>query len=200
MNTEKLWVTPVTLIGRFVRLEPLSEAHIPMLALAGREQSIWKYMLYADLTSEGSMTAWVRDMLKRQEAGTDLPFAVILLTSGRVTGGTRYLEMRPSHRSLEIGGTWFAPEFQRTVVNTECKYLMLKYAFEEMKCIRVQFKADSRNERSIRAIERLGAVQEGVLRNHYILQDGKFRDSVFFSILDGEWPVIKNRLEERLNR
>ena len=200
MNAEELWKTPVTLTGKVVRLEPLSEAHIPALALAGRDESIWKYMRYADLTSEESMTAWVRDMLRRQQAGTDLPFAVIHLASGRAAGATRYLEMRPPHRSLEIGGTWYAPEFQRTAVNTECKYLMLKYAFEEMKCIRVQFKADLRNERSVLAIERLGAVREGVLRNHYILQDGTFRDSVYFSILDREWPVTKILLEERLKR
>ena len=200
MNAEELWKTPVTLTGKVVRLEPLSEAHIPALALAGRDESIWKYMLYADLTSEESMTAWVRDMLRRQQTGTDLPFAVIHLASGRAAGATRYLEMRPPHRSLEIGGTWYAPEFQRTAVNTECKYLMLKYAFEEMKCIRVQFKADLRNERSVLAIERMGAVREGVLRNHYILQDGTFRDSVYFSILDREWPATKIRLEERLKR
>jgi len=198
MNAEELWQTPVTLEGKVIRLEPLSELHIPALALAGQDESIWKYMLYADLTSEESMAAWVRDMLKHQQAGTDLPFAVIHLATGRAAGATRYMEMRPPHRSLEIGGTWYAPEFQHTVVNTECKYLMLKYAFEEMNCIRVQFKADERNERSVRAIERLGAVREGVLRNHYILQDGTFRDSVYFSILEKEWPGVKRRLEERL--
>lgn len=200
MNLEELWKTPVTLTGKVVRLEPLREAHIPALALAGRDESIWKYMLYADLTSEESMTTWVRDLLRHQQEGTDLPFAVIHLASGRVAGATRYLEMRPPHRSLEIGGTWVAPEFQRTTVNTECKYLLLKYAFEEMSCIRVQFKTDVRNERSVSAIERLGAVREGVLRNHYVLQDGTFRDSMYFSILDLEWAATKTSLEERLNR
>lgn len=198
MNLEELWNTPVTLTGKVVRLEPLSEDHITALTLAGRDKRIWKYMLYADLTSEESMSAWVRDMLKRQQAGTDLPFAVIHQASGRAAGATRFLEIRAQHRSLEIGGTWFAPEFQRTAVNTECKYLMLNYAFEKMKCIRVQFKADVRNERSVRAIERMGAVREGVLRNHYILQDGTFRDSVYFSILDREWPAMKISLENRL--
>ena len=198
MNLEELWKTPVTLMGKVVRLEPLSEAHIPALALAGQDESIWKYMLYAAPTSEESMAAWVRDMLGRQQAGTDLPFAVIHRSSGHAAGATRYLEMRPAHKGLEIGGTWYAPEFQRTAVNTECKYLLLKYAFEEMGCIRVQFKADVRNERSVRAIERLGAISEGVLRNHYILQDGTYRDSVYFSILDKEWPGVKKRLEQRL--
>jgi RimJ/RimL family protein N-acetyltransferase len=198
MNNEDLWKTPVTLAGKVVRLEPLSEAHIPALTLAGQDDGIWKFMLYDALTSKERMTAWVRDMLERKQNGTDLPFAIIHLASGQAAGATRYLEMRPQHRSLEIGGTWYAPIFQRTGVNTECKYLMLKYAFEEMRCIRVQFKADVRNERSVRAIERLGAVREGVLRNHYILQDGTFRDSIYFSILDQEWPGVKMRLEQKL--
>ena len=120
------------------------------------------------------------------------------LESGRVAGATRYMEMRPAHKGLEIGGTWYAPEFQHTGVNTECKYLLLKYAFEEMDCIRVQFKVDGRNERSIQAIERLGATREGMLRNHMILQDGTVRDSVYFSILDREWAGVKMRLEKLL--
>ncbi len=193
-----LWHTPVTLSGRFVRLEPLSEAHIPGLIEAGRDESIWKYMLYGNLSVPENMAAWVRAMLGKQAAGTDLPFAVVHLASGRVAGATRYMEMRPPHRALEIGGTWYAPEFQRTAVNTECKYLLLAYAFETLGCIRVQFKADARNERSIRAIERLGAVREGVLRSHMITPDGGVRDSVYFSILDREWPEVKRRLEEKL--
>jgi N-acetyltransferase len=198
MNTEELWKAPVTLEGKIVRLEPMTTAHVEGLSVAGRDESIWKYMLYGDLTSKDRMSAWVDSILLLQAAGTDLAFTVIHLASGRVVGATRYLEMRLPHRSLEIGGTWYAPEFQRTAVNTECKYLMLKYAFEEMNCIRVQFKADARNERSIRGIERLGAVREGVLRNHYVLPDGTFRDSVYFSILDREWPGVKGRLEEKL--
>jgi RimJ/RimL family protein N-acetyltransferase len=144
----EIWHTPVTLTGGLVRLEPLSEAHVPGLAEAGRDESIWKFMLYGDLTQPENMAAWVRELLARQAAGTDLCFTVIHLPSGRVAGATRYMEMRPVHKGLEIGGTWYAPEFQRTGVNTECKYLMLKYAFEMMGCIRVQFKADVRNERS----------------------------------------------------
>jgi RimJ/RimL family protein N-acetyltransferase len=198
MKTEELWKTPITMTGNVVRLEPLSEKHIPGLANAGRDESIWKYMLYSELTSVESMTSWVLDLLDYQRKGTDMPFCVIHLSTERVVGATRYLEMRPLHRSLEIGGTWYTPEYQRTSVNTECKYMLLKYAFEKMECIRVQFKADLRNEKSIRAIERLGAVKEGVLRNHYILQDGRTRDSVYFSILDREWPGVKVKLEKKL--
>jgi RimJ/RimL family protein N-acetyltransferase len=193
-----LWNTPVTLEGRVVRLEPLSTTQISALASAGKDKSIWKYMVYGDLSPMGDMKKWVNDLLSVQSAGTDLPFTVVHKGSGTIIGATRYLEMRPPHRSLEIGGTWYAPEYQGTAVNPECKYLLLKYAFEEMKCIRVQFKADQRNERSLRAIERLGAVREGVLRNHLILPDGMIRNSVYFSILDREWPEVKIRLEERL--
>jgi N-acetyltransferase len=194
----ELWRTPVILTGKVVRLEPLSEAHVRGLTEVGQDESIWKLMLYGDLTTETEMRAWVQDILSRQAAGTDLPFAVVHLPSGRIAGATRYMEMRPQHRGLEIGGTWYGVEFQRTAVNTECKYLLLKYAFETLECVRVQFKADARNERSIRAIERLGAKREGVLRNHYVLKDGKLRDSVYFSILDTEWPDVKGRLESKL--
>lgn len=195
MGISDLWTAPVTLSGKVVRLEPLSKAHIPGLAEAGKDETIWKYMLYGDLTREGSMVAWVQSLLNQQSQGTDLPFTVYHLASQRIIGATRYLEMRPAHRSLEVGGTWYTPEFQHTAVNSECKYLLLMYAFETLGCIRVQLKADARNERSLRAIERIGAIREGVLRNHYILPDGKYRDSVVYSILDTEWPAVRSRLE-----
>ena len=200
MINQDLWHNQVTLFGKHIRLEPMTEEHIPALAGAGRDESIWRYMVYGDLTTENGMRTWVMDMLSRQTTRTDLCFVVIHQSSNDLVGATRYLEMRPEHRSLEIGGTWYAPEYQRTVVNTECKYLLLKYAFEKLGCIRVQFKADARNERSVRAIERLGAQREGLLRKHYILPDGTIRDSVYFSILDKEWPEVKIRLEERLKQ
>ena len=198
MESIDLWKTPVALGGKFVRLEPMTEAHIPALAVAGKDEDIWKYMLYGNLGIEANMRAWVQDMLGRQAKGTDLNFVVFHLERGVLAGATRYLDMQPAHRALEIGGTWYAPEFQRTAVNTECKFLLLQYAFEQMKCIRVQFKADARNERSLRAIERLGANREGVLRNHMILPDGTVRDSVYYSILDREWPVVKTNLAAKL--
>ncbi len=186
--------------GRFVRLEPLTEAHVPALAAVGCDDRIWQLMLYGMIRTEDDMRIWVRYLLDRAAAGTDLPFAVIHLASGRVAGATRYLEIRPEHRGLEIGGTWYGLEFQRTTVNTECKYLLLRHAFETLGTIRVQFKADVRNERSWRAIERIGAKREGILRNHYILPDGVRRDSVYYSIIDREWPGIKERLEGMLRR
>lgn len=193
-------VKPVVLEGRHVRLEPMTEAHIPGLAKIGVGQTFWGFMLYGNMDSEEDMANWVRDILARAEKRTDLPFAVIHLESGHVAGATRYLNILPNDRGLEIGGTWYGTEFQRTAVNTECKYLLLGHAFEVLKCIRVQLKTDLRNERSQRAIERIGAVKEGVLRNHMILPDGRVRHSVFYSILDSEWEGVKSRLEELLEK
>jgi N-acetyltransferase len=188
-------VNPVVLTGRLVQLQPLTLEHVPGL-FAASDPSIWKYMLYGDITTENEMRNWVLDMQDRAKAGADLPFAVIDLASGTAVGATRYLEIRPQHKGLEIGGTWYGPKYQRTGVNTECKYLLLKHAFETLGCIRVQFKSDSRNEKSISAIKRIGAQSEGVLRNHMILLDGTDRHSVYFSILEEEWPAVKKKLEE----
>ena len=193
-------VKPVVLEGHHVRLEPMTEAHIPGLAKIGVGQTFWDFMLYGNMDTEEDMANWVRDILARAEKGTDLPFAAIHLESGRVAGATRYLNIMPADRGLEIGGTWYGTDFQRTAVNTECKYLLLQHAFETLKCIRVQLKTDLRNERSQRAIERIGAVKEGVLRNHMILPDGRIRHSVFYSILDSEWEVVKKRLEGMLEK
>jgi N-acetyltransferase len=195
-----LEVRPVVLTGNHVRLEPLAEAHIHGLAEIGAGQTFWDFMLYGNINTVADMTNWVRDILSRAEKGTDRPFVVIHLASGRVAGATRYLNIMPKDRGLEIGGTWYGSEFQRTPVNTECKYLLLSHAFETLGCIRVQLKTDLRNERSQKAIERIGAVKEGVLRNHMILPDGRYRHSVFYSILDTEWPEVKKRLEGMLAR
>jgi len=193
-------VKPVVLTGKHVRLEPMTEAHVSGLAEIGVGQTFWDFMLYGNINTVEDMRHWVLDILSRAEKGTDLPFVVIHLVSGRVAGATRYLNIVPKDRGLEIGGTWYGLEFQRTPVNTECKYLLLRHAFETIGCIRVQLKTDLRNERSQKAIERIGAVKEGVLRNHMILPDGRYRHSVFYSILDTEWPNVKKRLEEKLAR
>lgn len=197
---EVMRVEPVTLTGRFVRLEPLSEDHVPGLAAIGLEDDIWRFMPYGEMRTEDDIRNWVRLMLDLQAQGADMPFAVIDLPSGCVAGCTRYLEIRPAHRGLEIGGTWYGAAYRRTRVNTESKYLLLEHAFERLGCIRVQIKTDSRNARSQRAIERLGAKKEGVLRKHLILPDGHIRDSVYYSILDSEWPAVKARLLELLAR
>lgn len=193
-------VKPIVLTGNHVRLEPMTESHIPALAEIGVNQGFWDFMVYGRMGSEEDMRGWVMDILSRAETGSDVPFVAIHLVSGRVAGATRYMNIMPKDRGLEIGGTWYGVEFQRTAVNTECKYLLLRHAFETLGCIRVQLKTDLRNERSQKAIERIGAVKEGVLRNHMILPDGRYRHSVFYSILDTEWLAVKSRLEKMMNR
>jgi RimJ/RimL family protein N-acetyltransferase len=157
-------------------------------------------MLYGNIQTLEQMLSWVRDMLRFQSEGTDLPFAVIYLKSGRAVGATRYLNISSQHRHLEIGGTWYGVEYQGTAVNREAKYLLLQHAFEILGCVRVQLKTDARNQRSQRAIERLGATREGILRHDTITPEGYLRDSVYYSILDREWPEVKKNLEGRLER
>ena len=193
-------IKPVILEGSHVRLEPMTEAHVSALAEIGVGQNFWDFMVYGKMESKEDMRSWVRDILSRSEKGTDLPFVAIHLASGRVAGATRYLNILPNDRGLEIGGTWYGLDFQRTAVNTECKYLLLRHAFEVLGCIRVQLKTDLRNERSQKAIERIGAKREGILRNHMILPDGRYRHSVYYSILDSEWPDVKIGLEEMMKK
>jgi RimJ/RimL family protein N-acetyltransferase len=193
-------IHPITLSLHTVRLEPLSDAHIPELFRAGNDASIWQYMRYGKIQTEAQMGEWVHKLLEAQDTGTDLPFAVIHLETEQAIGSTRYLEIQPHNRSLEIGGTWYTPTYQRTTVNTECKYLLLRHAFEVYGCVRVQFKADVRNLRSQRALQRIGAIKEGILRNHMILPDGTIRSSVFYSILDSEWFTVKALLEEKMKK
>jgi RimJ/RimL family protein N-acetyltransferase len=193
-------IKPVVLTGKYVRLEPMTEAHIHGLAEIGVKQTFWDFMLYGRMDSEEDMRGWVMDIISRGKKGTDLPFVVIHLASGRVAGATRYLNIMPNDRGLEIGGTWYGVDFQRTAVNTECKYLLLRHAFETLGAIRVQLKTDLRNERSQKAMERIGARKEGILRNHMILPDGRYRDSVFYSILDSEWVEVKKNLERMMEK
>ena len=193
-------IQPVYLQGQVVRLEPLALSHIPDLAIAGKDESIWQFMLYGSVTSLDKMTEFVKKLLELQAKGTDLPFTVIHLESNRPIGMTRYMDIQRGNRGLEIGGTWYATAYHRTRVNTECKYLLLRHAFEQLDAIRVQLKTDLRNESSQRAIERLGAVKEGVLRDHMILPDGIVRSSVYYSILLREWPGVKSRLQALMSR
>jgi len=193
---------PVTLTGKLIRLVPLAESHVPDLARAGQDEAIWRYfnMPVGWTATETNMALFVRELVDRQARGIELPFAVVVRESGRAIGMTRYLDMAPRHRSLEVGGTWYGTPYQRTGVNTECRFLILGHAFEALGCVRVQFKVDVRNERSLRAVERIGAVREGVLRQHLIMPDSHRRDSVIFSILDREWPAVKALLERLMAR
>lgn len=192
-----LSVEPVVLEGQWARLEPLAERHADDLLVAARDERIWAYMPRRLETLE-DVRAWIAATLAEQATGASLPFAIIDRATGRAIGSTRFMEIQPAHRGVEIGWTWLSSDAWRTPVNTECKYLLLRHAFETWGCIRVQFKTDRRNDQSRRAIERLGAQFEGVLRHHRVLADGTYRDSAFYSIVDREWPRIKARLEARL--
>ena len=204
MDMPVMAVEPVTLTGKAIRLEPLSEAHIPDLDYACKDppdsrRTIWRYLLDSRAYREGGMHRVVRDLMARRVAGTDLPFAIIDLKSGHACGTTRFMEIQPENRVVEIG-TWIGLDFQREGLNLESKYLMLKHAFGTLNAMRVQFKIDSRNYASIDAIERIRAVKEGIARNHIILHDGTPRSSVIYSILDSEWPAVEVHIESLMAR
>jgi RimJ/RimL family protein N-acetyltransferase len=192
-------VEPVTLEGAVVRLEPLTAAHAAGIRAVGLDPELWR-VTTTRLATDGDVTEYIESALREQAAGTSLPFATILRDTGLLVGSTRFGNYDGSHRRVEIGWTWLARSWQRTAVNTEAKYLMLRYAFEKLACIRVELKTDRLNERSQRAMERIGAVREGVLRSHMILRDGRIRDTVYYSFIAPEWPEVKRKLEARLQR
>jgi N-acetyltransferase len=191
-------IEPVVLEGREVRLEPLSPGHFESLTEVGLDPELWRW-IPTPVGSPDEMRAYIESALRDQAAGTALPFATVHRASGRAVGSTRFANIERTHRRVEIGWTWIARPWQRTAVNTEAKYLMLHHAFETWGCVRVELKTDSLNKRSRAAILRLGAREEGTLRNHMITASGRLRHSVYFSILDSEWPEIKRALEQKLN-
>src|SRR5262245_19976529 len=168
--------------GRTVRLERLADRHAEDLAAAGSDERIWTYMPRRRIASVAESREMIRGALASARDGSQAPFAIVLASSGRAIGSTRYLDIRREHRGHEIGWTWIAPEHQRTAVNTECKLLLLRRAFEELLALRVQLKTDLRNLKSQRAIERIGGRKEGVLRSHMVMPDGYLRDTVMYSI------------------
>lgn len=190
-------IGPVVLKGAGVCLEPLSAGHAQGLYNRGRFAADWAFMPRPCFVDLADTRQWIDEALA---APAQLPFAIVETHKGRVVGSTRYLNIRPEHRSLEVGWTWLGRDWQRTGVNTEAKLLLLGHAFERLGCVRVEFKTDARNERSQQALERIGAQREGVLRNHMIVQGDHVRDSVYFSIIDAEWPALKERLEKLLAR
>jgi len=193
MSTEMI-VAPVTLEGRHVRLEPLSQAHQPGLSAVGLDQELWRWIPTPVRTPE-EMSAYIATALEEQVRGVSLPFALIEKSSGRSIGCTRYGNIDRTHHRVEIGWTWVAQPWQRSAVNTETKDLLLRHAFETFGCIRVELKTDSLNEKSRAAILRIGAREEGTFRNHMITASGRIRHTVYFSILDSEWPAVKSRLQ-----
>lgn len=178
---------PLTLEGVHVRLEPLASRHASDLLLAGGGDETWLYMPIPALKTIEDALAMIREAEAEARAGTEVPFAIVERGSGRAVGSTRFLDLQRPHRALEIGWTWIGPAWRRTAINTECKELLLRHAFEDLGAHRVTLKTDARNVRSQRAIERLGAVREGVLRRHRVCWDGSVRDTVYFGITDEEW-------------
>jgi RimJ/RimL family protein N-acetyltransferase len=190
-------IAPAILEGRHVRLEPLTLEHTAGLAEVGLDDSLWEWIPIPVRTPE-EMQAYVQTALNEQATGSALPFALIETSTGRTVGSTRYANIERAHHRLEIGWTWVAREWQRTAINTETKYLLLRHAFEALKCIRVELKTDSLNARSRAAILRIGAREEGTFRNHMITASGRIRHTVYFSIIDSEWPNVKGALEAKL--
>ena len=190
-------LTPVTLKGQLISLEPLDQSHAQGLYNRGRNAADWIYMPRSCFVDLADARQWIDEAL---QAAQQLPFAIVENAKGKVAGSTRYLNIRPEHLSLEIGWTWLGQEWQRTPVNTEAKLLLLRHAFDKLGCQRVEFKTDARNLRSQRALERIGASREGVLRKHMIVQEEFARDSVYFSVIDDDWPEVRQRLEVLLKR
>jgi len=192
-------LAPVTLAGRHVRLVPLSLDYVAGLWEVADDWDLWELGMSA-IRSEDDARRYVEAALAARAAGTALPFATTEAATGRPIGSTRFGNVEPAHRKAEIGWTWIGRPWQRTPVNTEAKYLMLRHAFETWGCVRVELKTDVLNQRSRNAMLRIGAREEGVLRKHQITEQGRIRDSVYFSIVDDEWPAVKARLEEMLAR
>ena len=190
-------ISPIILEGRHVRLEPMSPAHEESLAAAAGDGELWNSTV-TTVPSRAGMAAYIASALGAQAQGHALPFVIIQKSSGKVVGSTRFFHIERDHRRVEIGYTWLSASAQRTSVNTEAKLLLMTHAFERLRCIRVEFFTDVLNQQSRTAILRLGAKQEGVLRNHMIMPSGRYRDSVCFSIVEAEWPKVKSRLEAKL--
>jgi RimJ/RimL family protein N-acetyltransferase len=191
--------TPLTLQGSIVRLEPIRREHAGLFWEASKNSldDIFQWIPYR-MKSEEDFEQVVEKAFAEQERGDSVVFATVERNSGHVIGSTRFMNIDRANRRVEIGSTWIAPAWQRTPVNTEAKYLMLRHAFEVWKCFRVELKTDALNQKSRNAILRIGAKEEGTLRRHVITWTGRVRDSVYFSILDSEWPDVRQRLEKKL--
>lgn len=194
-------VTPVTLQGSVVRLEPIRRDHAELFWQAAKDalDNIFQWIPYRMKTPE-DFEHLIEKALGEQERGESVVFANVELSSGQIIGSTRFMNIDRASRRVEIGSTWITPAWQRTAVNTEAKYLMLRHAFEVWQCMRVELKTDALNQRSRNAILRIGAKEEGTLRRHLITWTGRVRDTVYFSILDNEWPEVKKNLEVKLQR
>ncbi len=190
---------PVVLEGSFVRLEPMTLEHHAQLTEIGLDPEIWRLTIVMIRTGE-EMRGYMESALALQREGTSLPFVTIERSSGRVVGSTRFGNYDGPNRRIEIGWTWLARPWQRTAINTEAKYLLLTHAFEKLRCVRVELKTDVLNAPSRKAMLRIGAKEEGILRKHTLMWTGRYRDSIYYSILDEEWSEVKGQLEKMLAR
>ena len=193
------FVAPVELRGAHASLEPLEPSHAPDIARAATDGELWR-LWYTSVPAPERVGEWLATALDMRERQGALPFVVRDNASGEIVGSTRYFNVDAQNRRLEIGHTWYARRAQRTAINTECKLLLLRHAFESLGCIAVEFRTHWFNHASRAAIARLGAKQDGVLRNHQLMADGSRRDTVVFSIVDGEWPAVRRHLEHLLDR
>lgn len=185
--------------GGHVVLEPIGREHVDELWGVGNHAELWQHMPFRP-QSPDDLAALVERGLAACAAGTGVTFVQRAQPAGEVVGSTSFMAVDPANRRLEIGATWITPAWQRTAINTEAKLLLLTHAFERLDCIRVEFKTDARNERSQQALERIGAQREGTLRHHMVMPDGHLRDSVYYSVLAGEWPDVRQRLQRLLDR
>jgi RimJ/RimL family protein N-acetyltransferase len=193
------WFAPTVLEGELVRLEPLSHGHLAGLVEAGRDPRVWTWMPADGSTPQG-MAAIVESAIAARETGTMLPFVTIVRAADRIVGSSRYMNLVPADLRLEIGWTWIDPAYQRTAINTEAKLLMLGHAFDDLGCRRVELKTDALNEQSRAAILGIGATFEGIFRRHMVMAGGRARDTAYYSILDEEWPAVRDLLRARLER
>ena len=191
------WPEPVTLVGPHARLEPLSHAHLDGLTEAVKDGELWK-LWYTAIPKPEDMGKEIDRRLGLQAKGLMLPFTVFD-ANGQIAGMSTYMNVDAANRRVEIGSTWYAKRVQRSALNTQCKLLLLTHAFEELDCIAVEFRTHFFNHQSRRGIERLGAKQDGILRNHQITPNGTLRDTVVFSIIASEWPTAKAHLTYQLN-
>ena len=192
------WIEPVTLKGQHVTLEPLTPDHEEAIAAAAADGELWK-LWYTSVPAPGTERAWIDAALAMRDNLGAHPF-VVRDATGDIVGSTRFFNVDSANRRLEIGHTWYAKRVQRTPLNTEAKLLLLTHAFESLHAIAVEFRTHFMNHQSRTAIARLGAKQDGILRNHQQLPDGSFRDTVVFSIIASEWPAVRNSLQHRLSR
>ena len=193
------FIEPVTLRGQYATLEPLGAAHLDGIRAAAADGELWR-LWYTSVPAPAKADEWLAIALRMRDDQGAMPFAVRDNASAEIVGCTRYFNVDAANRRLEIGHTWYATRAQRTAINTECKLLLLSHAFEKLKCIAVEFRTHWFNHASREAIARLGAKQDGVLRNHQIAPDGSYRDTVVFSIIESEWPAVKRHLIFLLER